>query len=576
MTNDIILVFLRILASGRYIISMLFEPLLDHAARTPTDIAMLDEGGTHTFEQLAASAAGMAAHLAQATQRPSVGLMLPAGGICREFLRNAAGWQERGADQFPAERAGDRAHDRRQRDRHDRDHWAIEGENQERWDESGGPGGACRPRGRGGAGEALAAVRSRLPAPKPDDIAVLMYTSGTSGLPKGVELTFGNLQSDVDACIEHAQLQHKHKFLGVIPLFHSFGMTAMMLAPVQLGSTVIYMARFSPAGAVNAVREHGVSLMFAVPSMLAAIAHSKSAVAEDFKTIYAMITGGEPLPARLRQIFQERFGLTLFEGYGLTETSPVVALNMPWVQRAGSVGKPVPGAQIKIADESGDPLPRGQSGEVWLRGPMVMKGYHNLPRETEAALTADGFFKTGDLGMLDADGFLYITGRKKDLIIVAGEKVAPREVEEIPGISSGRGGSRGGGEERHRAGRDGGGVRASASGRGCVGGGVAGFMSGPGPGAVEDSARDLFPAGFAAFAHGQGAEARAGGAGEPGDVGARWHAPRMYKFKSCYSASAQAESGMAGQASIALAVHLAARTMRSWPERALPIPELRE
>jgi acyl-CoA synthetase (AMP-forming)/AMP-acid ligase II len=95
------------------------------------------------------------------------------------------------------------------------------------------------------------------------------------------------------------------------------------------------------------------------------------------------------------------------------------------------VGKPVPGAEIKIADESGDPLPRGQTGEVWLRGPMVMKGYHNLPKETEAALTADGFFKTGDLGMVDAEGFLYITGRKKDLIIVAGEKVAPREVEEI-------------------------------------------------------------------------------------------------------------------------------------------------
>jgi len=104
---------------------------------------------------------------------------------------------------------------------------------------------------------------------------------------------------------------------------------------------------------------------------------------------------------------------------------------MPWANRPGSAGKPVPGAEIKIADESGNPLPPGQSGEVWLRGPMVMKRYHHLPKETEAALTADGFFKTGDLGMVDADGFLYITGRKKDLIIVAGEKVAPREVEEI-------------------------------------------------------------------------------------------------------------------------------------------------
>jgi long-chain acyl-CoA synthetase len=432
MTNDIILVFLRILASGRYIISMLFEPLLNHAARTPTDIAMLDESGTHTFEQLAASAAGMAVHLAQTTQRPSVGLMLPAGA---GFAASFYGTLLAGKSVVPinfllseremAHMIADSGIDTIVTIPQLRGKIKDDGVKVVDLAELAGRAAGAAP------GELLAAFQKRLPAPRPDDIAVLMYTSGTSGLPKGVELTFGNLQSDVDACIEHAQLQHKHKFLGVIPLFHSFGMTAMMLAPVQLGSTVIYMARFSAVGAVNAVREHGVSLMFAVPSMLAAIAHLKSAVAEDFKTIYAMITGGEPLPARLREIFQQRFGLTLLEGYGLTETSPVVALNMPWVHRAGSVGKPVPGAEIKIADESGDPLPRGQTGEVWLRGPMVMKGYHNLPKETEAALTADGFFKTGDLGMVDAEGFLYITGRKKDLIIVAGEKVAPREVEEI-------------------------------------------------------------------------------------------------------------------------------------------------
>ena len=183
--------------------------------------------------------------------------------------------------------------------------------------------------------------------------------------------------------------------------------------------------------ALNAIREHGVSLMFGVPSMLAAIAHLKSAVPEDFKTIYAMISGGEPLPARLREVFQQRFGLNLLEGYGLTETSPVVSLNTPQAHRAGSVGKPLRVVEVKIADENGGALPPGQSGEVWLRGPMIMKEYFKLPRETEAALTPDRFFKTGDLGMLDTDGFLFITGRKKDLIIVAGEKVAPREVEEV-------------------------------------------------------------------------------------------------------------------------------------------------
>jgi long-chain acyl-CoA synthetase len=120
----------------------------------------------------------------------------------------------------------------------------------------------------------------------------------------------------------------------------------------------------------------------------------------------------------------------VYEGYGLTETSPVVALNMPHDHRAGSVGRPVPGVEVRIAGEDGEPVAPEQSGEVWLRGPMIMKEYFNLPRETAAALTDDGFFKTGDLGKLDADGYLFITGRKKDLIIVAGEKAAPREIEE--------------------------------------------------------------------------------------------------------------------------------------------------
>jgi long-chain acyl-CoA synthetase len=123
--------------------------------------------------------------------------------------------------------------------------------------------------------------------------------------------------------------------------------------------------------------------------------------------------------------------LNLFEGYGLTETSPVVSLNTPQIHRAGSVGKPLRQVEVRIADENGTAMPQGQTGEVWLRGPMIMKGYYNLPKETSEALTPDRFFKTGDLGMFDADGFLFITGRKKDLIIVAGEKVAPREVEEV-------------------------------------------------------------------------------------------------------------------------------------------------
>src|SRR5262249_37936517 len=133
----------------------------------------------------------------------------------------------------------------------------------------------------------------------------------------------------------------------------------------------------------------------------------------------------------IREGFYTRFGIPLLEGYGLTETSPVVSINTPTEQRPGSVGRAVPGAEFRIADDNGQPLPHSHTGEVWIRGPMVMKGHYNLPDETAAVLTGDGFFKTGDLGKVDADGFLYITGRKKDLIISAGEKVVPREVEDV-------------------------------------------------------------------------------------------------------------------------------------------------
>jgi long-chain acyl-CoA synthetase len=198
-----------------------------------------------------------------------------------------------------------------------------------------------------------------------------------------------------------------------------------------LGSTIVYIARFSPVATINALRQHQASIMFGVPSMFGALAHLKNAAAEDFKSIYALISGGEPLPAALRDGFRQRFDVPIYEGYGLTETSPVVALNTPQASRPGSVGRPLPGVQVKIANDDGNPATADEPGEVWLRGPMIMKGYFELPEETSQVLTPDGYFKTGDLGKVDPDGFLYITGRKKELIIVAGEKASPREIEEV-------------------------------------------------------------------------------------------------------------------------------------------------
>lgn len=401
---------------------MLFEPLFEHARQEPQHLAVIDDHGRFTYEQLARMTAGLSMYLSLQTRRPRVGLLLPpsAGFVASFYGTLLAGKTAVPINYLLGER--------------EIGHIITDSEIDAVVTI---PFFAGRLQGLPlnlidlmSLPRDVPAIELHFPSVLPDDVAVLLYTSGTSGLPKGVLLTYGNLQSDVDASIRHAALQHQHTFLGVIPLFHSFGMTAMMLAPIQLGSTIIYLARFSPVATLNALREHKASLVFGIPSMFAAILRLKDAKPEDFSHIYVTATGGEPLPATLREAFQQRFGIPLYEGYGLTETSPVVALNIPQMHKPGSVGKPVPGVEIKIADENDNALPRGQIGEVWLKGPMIMKGYHNLPQETAAALTPDRYFKTGDLGMVDADGFLHITGRKKDMIIVSGEKAYPREIEE--------------------------------------------------------------------------------------------------------------------------------------------------
>jgi long-chain acyl-CoA synthetase len=402
---------------------MLFESLFASAKRTPQHVAIVDDRGSVTYEQLAAMAAGLGMYLSIQTRQLRVGLLLPPSA---GFVASFYGTLLAGKTAVPINYLlGDKevAH-------------IIA--------DSGIDTVVTIPFFAGRLKDAPLnvvdltklpqtppAMQPKFPNPSPDDVAILLYTSGTSGLPKGVLLTFENLQSDVDVAIEHAQLKDKHTFLGVIPLFHSFGITAMMLAPIQLGATIIYLARFSPVGTLHAIREHNASIFFGIPSMIAAILRLKDAKPEDFAGMYAIITGGEPLPSTLREAFKARFGVSLLEGYGLTETSPVVALNVPHANKPGSVGKMVPRAEAKITDDNGNAVPVGQVGEIWLKGPMIMKGYHNLPKETADVLTADRYFKTGDLGMMDPDGYLHITGRKKDMIIVAGEKAFPREIEEI-------------------------------------------------------------------------------------------------------------------------------------------------
>lgn len=402
---------------------MLFEPLFAHAKSQPDQIAVIDDHGRYTYGQLGGMAAALGMYLSIQTEKPRVGLLLPPGaGFVVSFYATLLS----GKTAVPINYLlGDREIGHIVKDSDIDTVLTIP---------------FFIPRMKDLPLNVIdltqlpkepPEIEPQFPNPAPDDVAVLLYTSGTSGLPKGVLLTYGNLQSDVDAAIEAAQLQHRHTFLGIIPLFHTFGLTAMLIAPIQLGATIVYIARFSPVATLHALREHKASILFGIPSMFAAIVRLKDARPEDFHPIYAMITGGEPLPSTLRDAFQQRFGVALLEGYGLTETSPVVSINTPQVNRPGSVGRLVPGAEVKIANDDGSGMPPGQIGEVWLRGPMIMKGYHNLPEETAAALTPDRYFKTGDLGRVDSDGFLYITGRKKDMIIVAGEKAYPREIEEV-------------------------------------------------------------------------------------------------------------------------------------------------
>jgi long-chain acyl-CoA synthetase len=273
-----------------------------------------------------------------------------------------------------------------------------------------------------------------LPPRGPDDVAVIVYTSGTAGVPKGVMLTNRNLESNaLDSC-RHAKFTEKSVFLGVLPMFHTFGLMVCMMIPMHLGSKVVYQSRFSAVGVFEAVKLHGVEVLAAVPSMFGVLAASKAAKGDSLAEVTHAISGGEALPARLYEQMKEKFGLELLEGYGLTETSPIVTMNVPWANKPGSVGRALPEVQLKTVDEAGKDLPPGvDGGELYIKGPNVMKGYYGQPELTAEVMTEpapDGWLKTGDIARIDEEGYLFITGRKKDMIIMAGEKVFPREIEE--------------------------------------------------------------------------------------------------------------------------------------------------
>ncbi|WHY58432.1 long-chain-fatty-acid--CoA ligase [Peribacillus simplex] len=264
-----------------------------------------------------------------------------------------------------------------------------------------------------------------------EDLAVILYTSGTTGKPKGAMLTHRNLGSNADSISKLLELDVNDRIVAVLPMFHVFCMTVCLNAPIACGATVLIQPKFSPHDVVSTIREKKATVFAGVPTMYSFINQLPEAIAEDCQSIRMCISGGASIPAELLHKFENKFNVSILEGYGLSETAPLVAINpLKGTRKPGSIGLNIPAVQSKVVDEFGKELPRGEVGELVVQGPNVMKGYLGMPEATSAAFN-DGWFYTGDLATMDEEGYIYIVDRKKDIIIVGGYNVYPREVEEV-------------------------------------------------------------------------------------------------------------------------------------------------
>ncbi|MET3194892.1 long-chain fatty acid--CoA ligase [Bacillus sp. OAE603] len=263
-----------------------------------------------------------------------------------------------------------------------------------------------------------------------NDPAVILYTSGTTGNPKGAVITHRNMIENVNDFSSMIELDESDKMIAVLPMFHSFCLTICVNMILLNGATTIIVPKFNPIVLVDTIKNEKATLIAAVPTIYNYINQLSNVSSDDFTSLRACISGGSSIPIELLQSLQDKFKLNMLEGYGLSETSPVLTFN-PYggLCKPGSVGVDLPSVKTKIFNEKGEEVLVGEIGEVVAKGPNVMMGYYNKIEETEKAFT-NGWFKTGDLGKKDEDGYLFLLDRKKDVIITNGYNVYPREIEE--------------------------------------------------------------------------------------------------------------------------------------------------
>jgi len=265
------------------------------------------------------------------------------------------------------------------------------------------------------------------------DTAVILYTSGTTGQPKGAELTHANMYTNCSIAADSlGEISEDDTLLGALPLFHSFGQTCSLNASMYKGARLSMIPRFDPDKAFEIIARDGVTLFQGVPTMFNAMLHAESADSADVSSLRLCMSGGSAMPEQVMRDFEQKFGCKVLEGYGLSETSPVASFNHPDKEnKPGSIGTPIEGVEMRLIDDDGKEVGEGEVGEIAIRGHNIMKGYWNREDATKEAIDDEGWLKSGDMGKRDDDGYYFIVDRKKELIIRGGYNVYPREIEEV-------------------------------------------------------------------------------------------------------------------------------------------------